>query len=117
MARVGKHRLIQMGEDVRAGQQYKYCVAKGIRTTTRQKTSGKVFSKVLPFERNGGPLWIRTTDIGLIRNGDYHSKPIARVNPCIYIDAWYNEQRLKSATKSTVDIYRSRIKALLNIQN
>jgi DNA invertase Pin-like site-specific DNA recombinase len=28
--------------------------AEGIRTTTHQRTSGKVFSKVLPFERNGG---------------------------------------------------------------
>ena len=28
--------------------------AEGIRTTICQKTSGKVFSKVLPFERNGG---------------------------------------------------------------
>ena len=26
----------------------------GIRTAARQKTSGKVFSKVLPIERNGG---------------------------------------------------------------
>ena len=75
----------------------------------------KVFSKVLPFVHDGGPFWTRTRDLSLIRIEAHRSKPITRVNPRDYIDAWYNEQLLKGLTKQTADCHRSHINALLSV--
>jgi len=42
-----------MGNDPTRENQERLTLARGIRTD-HQNTNGKVFSKVLPFERNGG---------------------------------------------------------------
>ena len=46
-----------LAENLEVPHIVRYGGAERIRTSTYQKTSGKVFSKVLPFERNGGPFW------------------------------------------------------------
>ncbi|HEY81670.1 MAG TPA: tyrosine-type recombinase/integrase [Dehalococcoidia bacterium] len=54
-----------------------------------------------------GPFWTRTRDLSLIRSGE----PVKLRN---YIDAWYNEQKLKGLTEVTVYRYRQQVEALLN---
>jgi hypothetical protein len=51
--------------------------AKGIRTNY-QNTSGNVFSKVLPFERNGGQYWTRIRDTKSRHKGKSFFSPFCK---------------------------------------
>jgi len=81
--------------------------------TSRKSVETRAKDSSMP-ENSGGPLWARTTDLSLIRTGDYSNKSSTNANLCDYIDLWYSEQKLKGITDMTIHGYRQKVEALLN---
>jgi len=58
----------------------------------------------------GGPFWVRTRDLSLIRK----DKSAKQINPSAYVDTWYREQQLRSLSELTLYSYRQKVEALLS---
>jgi integrase/recombinase XerC len=71
----------------------------------RMELTERGVTKILS-NKNGGPLWSRTTDLSLIRSEVYE-------NLSTYIDLWYREQKLKGIGDITLYGYRRKVEALL----
>ena len=80
--------------------------------TSRKAVETRATDSSMP-ENSGGPLWARTTDLSLIRSGDYAKKISTHANLCDYIDLWYSEQKLKGIADITIYGYRRKVDALL----
>jgi integrase/recombinase XerD len=66
-------------------------------------------------KKNGGPLWSRTTDLSLIRNGASRSTaPDSYYSThAEYIELWKSDLELKGISKLTIASYRQKVEALL----
>ena len=62
-------------------------------------------------KKNGGPFWVRTRDLSLIRNDGI---PTSIKSVRNYIDLWQKEQELSEISNLTVYGYRQKIEALLD---
>ncbi|HEY95905.1 MAG TPA: hypothetical protein G4O15_13320 [Dehalococcoidia bacterium] len=65
------------------------------------------------MEKNGGPFWVRTRDLSLIRSNAQHQKSPQNDSLINHIDVRYNEQLLKGLNKTTADCYKSLVVSLL----